>query len=127
MYLKSIEIHGFKSFANKILFELDNLIDNNNIYYTKAYCVVNSNYSDIEYISYSGLTINPNIKVHNLKYILASLIIGGIALLIIFINFIVWACKGGYYSRNASLSDIYSDLDRFSFNDDTDLLDDDLS
>ena len=122
----NITLEG-KPVKNKILFELDNLIDNNNIYYTKAYCVVNSNYSDIEYISYSGLTINPNIKVHNLKYILASLIIGGIALLIIFINFIVWACKGGYYSRNASLSDIYSDFDRFSFNDDTDLLDDDFS
>ena len=26
MYLKSIEVHGFKSFANKILFQFHNVI-----------------------------------------------------------------------------------------------------
>ena len=115
---------------NKIQFNLNNLIDKKKIYYINAYCIINTNYSDIEYISFNGLIINKKF-VHksssNKKLIYASLILGGIAFLAIIFNCIRVFCY--YYcccrccsKRRISLDLAYNNdsLLSIDFNDDID-------
>ena len=80
---------------NKILFNLNNIITKNNTYYINAYCAINERYSDIEYISYKELIINEKFrykKPSNKKLLLTSLIIGGIAFLMILFNCLKTCC-----------------------------------
>ena len=86
---KYILIKGNNNNDN-IIFDLNKKIYKNISYYLNAFSIVNSNYSDIEYISYKGLIINAKLKSQNKKLVLASLIIGGITVLFTFIHFIYY-------------------------------------
>lgn len=122
---------------NKIQFNLNSLIDKKKIYYINAYCIINTNYSDIEYISFNGLIINKKF-IHksssNKKLILASLILGGIAFLVIIFKclrvFCCRSCCKCCSRRRISLDLAYNDdsLLDIEYNDDNDtvLLTDEL-
>ena len=98
---------------DKIQFNLNNLIDKKKIYYINAYCVINTNYSDIEYISFNGLIINKKSiykSSSNKKLILASLILGGISFLVIIFKCIrVFCCYRCCSRRRISLEFLNDD------------------
>ena len=127
---KYILIKGNNNNDN-IIFDLNKKIYKNISYYLNAYSIANSNYSDIEYISYKGLIINAKLKSQNKKLVLASLIIGGITVLFTFIHLIYYCYeKRRRYSFDNFDAGLLLDPLDITFhtveNDDGFLLDDDL-
>ena len=122
---KSIVIKG-KNKNDGVFFDIDNKIYKNTTYYLNAFSVINSNNFDIEYVSYKGLIINAKYRIQNKKLGLASLILGGISFLFIFIHFIYYCYEK---RRRYSFDDFdFGGLLDYSFHEaeNDDLLEDDI-
>jgi len=88
-------IKGYHS-ADSIVFDVNNTINKNETNYINVYAIITENYSDIEYISYSGYIFIPyskKIKYSNVKLIIVSFSINGVTLLILLTSSTV------YYQR----------------------------
>ena len=81
---------------DKIIFNLDALINTDVYYYINAYSIVSDNGYDEEYISYSNIKINKvSIKVikANFSFIISSFSIAGGVLILLLIRWIIYCCK----------------------------------
>jgi hypothetical protein len=81
---------------DKIIFNLDALINTDVYYYINAYSIVSDNGYDEEYISYSNIKINKvSIKVikDNFSFIISSFSIAGGVLILLLIRWIIYCCK----------------------------------
>jgi hypothetical protein len=84
---------------NGISFNLNAaMMDKKESYYLNAYCVINENYSNYEYVAYSGIFIEgKTIEEVNVGLIWASIIIAIVIFLIIFFRSIRYYHKEHYY------------------------------
>ena len=86
-------------YSTEIKFNLDDaMMDKKESYYLNAYCVINENNSNYEYIAYSGLFIQgKTIEEVNVNLIWASIIIAIVLFLMIFFRSIRYYHKEHYY------------------------------
>ena len=115
---------------NKIIFNLHNKINKNNIYYINAYSIIIENNYDIEYVSYSDITINTKIKekISYLGLVISSLFIGLFIILILFISFIRYCVKKRKRTILKKPNDLYIiERDSYYSKYDDDSIDDDFN
>ena len=128
----NLTINGIKN-NNNIIFNLNNLLNNNKGYYLNAYSIIIEKNYYIEFISYSGLNIKVKSTIKSpskATLILSSLIIAGVAILITLIKCIEYCCYRRKYHSTLSILSIVSRSDddvliglNYNVTEDDDLLD----